>query len=358
MSNEALTMTSADSPRVHIVILNWNGWLDTIECLESVLRQHYGNYQIVVCDNDSQNQSVEHIEAWARGDQPVEVESSHPLSRLSQPPLPKPVRYVKLNAEQVDAHTIVDEDIPLVLISVGANLGFAGGNNVGMRYALNQRQSDFVWLLNNDTVIEPDALAHMIDHSARLAANGTPNSCGSVQCFYDDPDVIQALGGFCFNKWTGICSMTLGRFLKRGDPIDHDAYRSRMDTIHGCSWLLPRAYLDDIGLMEDRYFLYYEEIDWTLRSRDTYAMTYADDAFVYHKEGSSIGSKSLNRGASVFSEFYMNRNKFKLAAKFHPYTLPTVFLSMVLQGLNRFRQGLPENGKMLLKVAFGKSTYP
>jgi GT2 family glycosyltransferase len=347
-----------DSPRVHIVILNWNGWQDTIECLESLLRIDYPNYQIVVCDNDSQNNSVENIVLWAEGKLNAEVDSSHSLSRLTQPFVEKPVEFVELNASDVAKATQINSTISLVIIRTGGNLGFAGGNNVGMRYALQQDQSDFVWMLNNDTVVEHDCLQKMVEHSSALTAQGVKNSCGSVQCFYDDPNVIQALGGFGFNKWTGICTMTLGRFLKRDEPIDHDAYRAQMDTIHGCSWLLPRSYLEEIGLMEEGYFLYYEEIDWTLRSRDTFAMTYAEDAFVYHKEGSSIGSKTMNRGASLLSEFYMNSNKFKVAKKFNPITVPTVWAALILQALNRIRQGQIKNALMLFKVAFGKKTYP
>jgi GT2 family glycosyltransferase len=351
-------MENQHLPRVHVVILNWNGWKDTQECLESVFRHNYDNYQVIVCDNDSQDQSVEHLLAWAQGKENAPDPGQHPLAQYSTPPIDKPISHVCLDRDEAEGDTEVAENVQLVVIRTGGNLGFAGGNNVGFRYALRQSACDYIWLLNNDTVVEPNALQRMVEHSAKLTANGTPNTCGSTVCFYDDPSIVQALGGAQFNKWTGIASETSGRFLPLDDNIDHAHHQANLDYITGCTWLLPRAFLNEIGLIEESYFLYYEEIDWTLRSKNKFTLTYAPDAYVYHKEGSSIGSKSMNRTSSLLSDFYMARNKFKVAAKFNPWTLPTVFMATGLQVLNRIRQGHPEKAWLLLKVMFGKQNYP
>jgi len=348
----------SQTPRVHVVILNWNGWRDTLECLESLFRQSYDNYQVVVCDNDSQDGSIEKIQSWANGDLPAPDVSGSPLARLSQPAIRKPLQTVLLDRHAAESCGPEYENVPLVLIRTGGNLGFAGGNNVGLRFVLRQSSGDFVWVLNNDTVVEPDALTHMVQHSLTLAQSGTPNTCGSLVCFYDDPKVIQALGGSRFNRWTGIASQTLGRFLPLDSTIDHGSVQSQLDYITGCSWLLPLDFLKTVGLMEERYFLYYEEIDWTLRSGGRYVNTYSPQALVYHKEGSSIGSKTLKRGASMLSEFYMARNKFRVAAKFFPVSLPVVFVFTMLQAANRLRQREPKKAWQLFKVALGKQNYP
>ncbi len=351
-------MSSEDKPRVHIVILNWNGWRDTLECLESVFRQNYPNYQVVVCDNNSQDQSVDHILAWAEGRESAPDPGDHPLSRLSLPAVAKPLTYLFLEREEAETGLPINPETELVVIPTGGNLGFAGGNNVGLRFALHQQRSNYIWLLNNDTVVEADALEKMVVHSQKLDSEGYANSCGSNVCFYDDPNIIQALGGNGFNRWTGIATETLGRFLLRSDPIDHEQYLKQLDYITACSWLLPRSFLEEIGLMEERYFLYYEEIDWVLRSRNRYALSYAPDAFIYHKEGKSIGSKSMNRTSSLLADFYDARNKFRVAAKFNPWALPVVFISTLLQAMNRVRQGHPEKAWLLLQVMFGKQRYP
>jgi GT2 family glycosyltransferase len=351
-------ISSSASPRVHVVILNWNGWQDTQECLESVFRQDYDNYQVVVCDNDSQDSSVEHILAWAAGKESAPDPGDHPLAKHSMPAIEKPVSSICLDRDAAEHGDPVSPETQLVVIRTGGNLGFAGGNNVGFRYAMRQQACDYIWLLNNDTVVAPDALEKMVSHSRELDKKGIPNTCGNTVCFYDDPTIVQALGGASFNRWTGIASQTLGRFLPLTDQIDHNAYLEKLDYITGCSWLLPRAFLDEIGLMEEGYFLYYEEIDWVLRSKHKYQLTYAPEAYIYHKEGSSIGSKSMNRKSSLLSDFYMARNKFRVAAKFNPWALPTVFISTFLQAINRVRQGHPEKAWLLLKVMLGKQSYP
>ncbi|GGF62862.1 glycosyltransferase family 2 protein [Alteromonas lipolytica] len=348
-------MKQSEQPKVRIVILNWNGWRDTVECLESVFKLNYPNFQVIVCDNDSSDDSVKNIVDWTRGVLPVVPGRCHPLPHLIIPPVAKPLSYQCYNREDVD-NGVCDES-PLVIIQTQGNLGFAGGNNVGIRFAM-QQGCDYVWLLNNDTVVEADALCQMVKHSSALRARGIKNTCGSSVHFYDDPNVIQALGGASFNRWTGIASQTLGRFLKRGDNIDHGRYQQRLDYITGCSWLIPEDFLTQIGLMEEKYFLYYEEIDWVLRSKQHYALTYAPESLVYHKEGSSIGSKTLNRPASMLSDFYLARNKFLLAKKFTPWALPVVYLSTLLQVFNRVKQGYLKKALLLTKVMLGKQHYP
>lgn len=157
-------------PKVYIIILNYNGWYDTIECLESVLRNDYTNYQVIVLDNNSPNNSMEYIRAWADGKIDVWVKPDNPLRHLSFSPLPKPIPYVCYTREDAEKGGIseieenardkgfngITTNYPLIFIQTGENLGFAGGNNVGVRYALAKDDFDSVILLNNDTVIKKE----------------------------------------------------------------------------------------------------------------------------------------------------------------------------------------------------------
>lgn len=345
--------------RVHIVLLNWNGWQDTLECIESLLTQSYKNFQIVVCDNDSKDQSVAQFRSWASGELAAPTPKIQTKFKPSEPAIKRPLPYIELSREQAESGDIFDPDIPLVIINNGGNLGFAGGNNTGLRYALNQG-ADFCWLLNNDTLVEPNALVEMVQHSTELKRQGIKNSCGSIQFFYDDPDIVQCIGGFSFNPITAVSSNTFGRYMKRSElsDIDHASYRNKLDAIHGCSWLLPRDFLEQIGLMDERYFLYFEEIDWATRAQGQFELTYAQNAFIYHKEGQSIGSKSIQKTGSLLSEFYCNYNKFVYAKKFSPWTIPTVFAYTLLQAANHLRKRQPDKAWMQFKVAFGKNQYP
>lgn len=343
------------SPRVHIVILNWNGWRDTVECLESLLRMEYDNFQIVVCDNDSSDESVGKLLDWANGHLALGEYKPESMKRFSQPQVLKPVEVKTLTKEQANSTALKSIVEPIVLIQNGDNLGFAAGNNPGLSYALNAN-TDYCWLLNNDTVVETNTLSEMVKHSEELLAKGVKNTCGSVQCFYDDPNVIQALGGMSFDSKSAITSPTLGRYLTRDsyDQIDHTKFEEQLAAIHGCSWLLSREYLEEIGLMDDRYFLYYEEIDWVLRAKGLFKLTYAPRAFVYHKEGASIGSTSFNRPRSAFAEYHLIRSRMLFCRKHLPSRVLPVGLVALLQAINRLRQRRWGNAKSITKAIFGQ----
>lgn len=353
MTPEPCVPNAQTSPKVYIVILNWNGWRDTVECLESVFRLHYNHFQVVVCDNDSHDDSLAHVRAWAEGDAPVRVDEKHPLQRLSFPNVPKPIPLAELSRTHAEAHRPSPLQEPLVLIQTGGNLGFAGGNNVGLRFVLQQGDAEYVWLLNNDTVVEPDALSALVEQCTTQSQTGRPFTCGSLVCFYSDPEVVQALGGSKFNQRTGIASQTLGRFQRRSDPVNHAQVAQTLDYITGCTWLLPIAFLREVGLMEEGYFLYYEEIDWTLRAGHRYGLTYAPDSVVYHKEGSSIGSKTMHRAPSLLAEYYMTRSKVRFMRRFFPWKLPVVYALSLAQALNRIKQGFPQNGWTIVRALLG-----
>lgn len=341
------------NPRVHIVILNWNGWRDTVECLESLLRMEYDNFQIVICDNDSSDESVDKLLDWANGNLAIGEYNPETMKRFSQPQVAKPVAVKKLTKEQALSTSAERNLEPIVLIQNGSNLGFAGGNNPGLSYALNA-DTDYCWLLNNDTVVETDTLSEMVQHSEQLLFEGVKNTCGSVQCFYDDSNVIQALGGMSFDSKSAITSPTLGRYLQRDnyDQIDHTAFEDKLAAIHGCSWLLPRSYLEDVGLMDDRYFLYYEEIDWALRSKGRFKLTYAPQAFVYHKEGASIGSTSFNRPRSAFAEYHLIKSRMLFCRKHLSSRVLPVAAVALLQAINRLRQRRWANAKSIIEAIF------
>ena len=354
MTPERCTQNTGTSAKVYIVILNWNGWRDTVECLESVFRLRHNHFQVVVCDNDSSDDSLAHVRTWAEGDTPVRVDEKHPLQRLSFPNVPKPIAWAELSRTHAEAPRSTPLQDPLILIQTGGNLGFAGGNNVGLRFVLQQGDAEFVWLLNNDTVVEPNALSALVEQcTTQSQTTGRPFTCGSLVCFYSDPDVVQALGGSQFNQRTGIASQTLGRFQRRSDPVNHKQVARTLDYITGCTWLLPIAFLREVGLMEESYFLYYEEIDWTMRAGHRYGLTYAPDSIVYHKEGSSIGSKTIHRAPSLLAEYYMTRSKVRFMRRFFPRKLPVVYAFSLAQALNRMKQGFPQNGWTIVRALLG-----
>ena len=331
----------------YIVLLNWNGWQDTIACLHSLVSLTTEDVRVIVCDNDSSDGSQQHIVDWATGLVQPKLPDNPILARLLN-------KSTHVSYQQLHRSEVLNNKAPvalpwLTIIQNGGNLGFAGGNNVGLTYALAQNDMNHVWLLNNDTLVEPNCLDAMLERMRD--ENGM---CGSRVMFYDDPTVVQALGGNSYNRWSGNATASVGRFTAASATRNTKAVESQLDYISGCSMLVSRQFLESVGLMDDRYFLYYEEIDWAVRAGKQVKKIYADDAVVYHKEGSSIGSASLDRRASLLSEFYCFRNKLWFTATHYPRALPSCYAFTWLQALNRFRRGYWQSGWQIVQILLGK----
>jgi GT2 family glycosyltransferase len=312
---------AGDNAKVYVLILNWNGWKDTIECLESVFRNDHQDYQVIVCDNASQDGSLEHIKEWATGRRETSYSGPDLLQGLSSPPVAKPLALAEYSREQAEAGGDEEgKNARLVLIQTGANLGFAGGNNVGMRYALARNDFDYIWLLNNDTVILPDALVHLV---RRMQERPDAGMCGSTLPYYHHPDRVWALGGATYNRWLAK-PRCIGLDLSIPQTIDPLKVEERMAYIAGASLLVSRSFLNSIGLMSEEYFLYFEELDWAVRARGQYSLAYAEKSIVYHKVGASTDSGSSS--GNTASLYFMFRNSLLFTLKYFPLALPLVAL--------------------------------
>lgn len=287
---------------VYVIVLNWNGWKDTIECLDSLFRSEGASFVAVVCDNASSDESVAKLSDWA-------------ASNLV------PSQFQLLTRSEAEADIRLNDNCRFVLIENGANLGFAGGNNVGVRLAMNQAGSEFVWLLNNDTVVDAHALANAVK---RMRQDSRIGLCGSTLVYYHHRDTVQSLGGAVYSRWTGR-ARHLGAFSLLSEvPAEPGGVEGRMSYVIGAAMMVRREFIDIVGLMQDDYFLYYEEIDWAIRGAKQFRLGYAPDSIVYHKEGASIGTSA--NGGSVLSVYYLFRNRLRFTARYFPLYSPTVFM--------------------------------
>jgi GT2 family glycosyltransferase len=324
----------------YIILLNWNGWKDTIECLEAVFRLNGGGYKVVVCDNASTDRSLDRLKEWARGE--LQSTASNPkLSSLSSPPVPKPIPYLELSREEAESSGHLGA-APLVFIQTGANLGYAGGNNVGLRYALRDEGAQFFWLLNNDTVVDPNALTAIIQYMQEHPRVGL---CGSLNLAYSEQKETLAHGGGVYNRWTARTAKTRYSAHDRLDP-------AQLDFISGASMLASRSFLREIGLMEESYFLYFEEHDWAARSKDIFDLGYASASIIYHKEGMSIGSNRNREMRSLLSEQYLSRNRLLFTRRFFPLALPTVMMTVTTTAIYWLVRGNVERAHVMLSSMF------
>jgi GT2 family glycosyltransferase len=222
-------------PGVTIIVLNWNGRSDTIECLGSLRNITYPNYKILLVDNASVDGSVE-------------------CFRQMYP------------------------DIDMILNT--ENLGFAGGNNVGIRKAL-EEGVDYLLLLNNDTVVRPDFLDGLV---STAESDDTIGIVGPKICFYSDPEKVWSAGGV-INMFTG----TIGNLGEGSLQASLHGTR-KVDYVSGCALLIRASVARRIGLMDERYFLYFEETDWNVRAHAAgYASVVNYDVSILHKAGASVG---------------------------------------------------------------------
>ncbi len=313
--------------KVYIILLNYNGWQDTIECLESVLKSDYSNYQVIVVDNDSPNHSMDYIINWAEGRQEVIYDEDSQLKHLSQPFEPKPLQYLYYTKEEAlaggDANHKSALNNPLIFIQSGENGGFAAGNNIGIKYAQIKDDFEYIWLLNNDTVIEQDSLSKL----ANYAEKNDIGICGSTLMYYDNPNKIQAYGG-TINKFFG----TSKHILKEDDIKD------KLDYIVGASFLIDKKVIETIGLMPEEYFLYYEETDYCFNAKNSgFTLGVAVNSIVYHKDGSATGGSSDGSEKSDFSDILSIKNRIKFHKKYLHTTLG-LYLGILIVVFNRIKR--------------------
>jgi GT2 family glycosyltransferase len=323
-------------PRVAVVLVNWNGWADCVECLDALFACDYPAFDVYLVDNASHDGSLEHIAAWCaspraeagwRDFDGVRRYSSGPAGPLScrvhgTPP-----------AQPIGA---AGGAAQLHLIRAGGNLGFAAGNNIGMR-AAGIDDYAYYWLLNTDTVVDRRALGRLVE---RAQADRGLGIVGSTLRYYSEPQRLQAMGGALMDPaTTAFWCIGIGQPVS-SVPADPRGVEDQMAYVVGASMLVSTAFVRDIGYMQEDYFLYFEEPDWACRGRQRFRLGYAPDSFVYHKVGASSAQV-----ASLKSLNLLYRNRVRFMNRFLPELLDRTKRDMWRHMLNlarrlRFREAL------------------
>ncbi len=282
-------------PLVSIVILNWNGWKDTLECLESVYQINYPRYQVILVDNHSQDESLEKIRQYCQGN--VTVESKF----YNYNPENKPITLMELTndeAQRISKKTTSDDqpiqsgNPTLTLIKNDANYGFAEGNNIAMDYTQNTSDPCYILLLNNDTIADPDFLSQMVKVAQKDERVGI---VGGKLLSAFNPQIIDSTGHVI--SW--------GRMVDRGHgKMDNGQYDDEVEIMGAmaAAALFRREMLKDTGLLDTSYITLGEDADLSWRAHDLgWKAKYAPSAIVYHKRGQAITRKSVIPKMTVLS---------------------------------------------------------
>lgn len=297
-------------------VINWNGWRDTVACIESMTALSGPAFHLLVCDNGSTDDSPRQVREW--------IEQT--LGWRGEPPQPWADGQVVSFQPPAGRAGVLQS---IRIIELPRNLGYAGAINRCIELGRHALAPGCYWLLNNDVALDPDALAQLV-----TAVESDPDIglCGSVLFDWEHRDRIQAIGGL-FHR-----TLAVGSHLKRlpsHASMEQGVFQG-IDYPVGASLLVTRAFLDAVGPMDDGYFLYYEEMDWAQRGRaHGFRPAVALRSRVWHKEGASTGSSSPRRGKSMLSEYYGVVNRLRFTRKFTPWLLPVVWLSLSLVVLDR-----------------------
>ena len=290
-------------PHVAIVVLNWNRCEDTLECLGSLQRLRYPSYQIIVVDNGSTDGSVERITAWAKNNF-VNGPRVLTYSHSSTSPPCRPCSEGEAEVGRIPTRASRDTRScfasTLTIIRLGENLGFAAGNNVGIRYILGLG-CDYAFILNNDTVVQQDALTEMV---RSVAGNPDIGMVAPAVYDYSRKDIVDRMG---------LALTRAGLAYER---------RSGKDGVlfcpSGCAALYSRSLLLAVEcggqFFDEDFFAYYEDIDLGFRAhRKGFKAVLADGAVIYHKGGAASGG----RGSSL-SIYLGHRNAILSVVKNYP----------------------------------------
>lgn len=278
-------------PKVSVVILNWNGKQDTLECLDSVQKIDYPNYDVVVVDNGSTDDSV---------------------------------------------NAITKKYPDITLIKTGSNLGYAGGNNVGIRLALDH-DADFILVLNNDTIVSPDLLSAFVTAKDLLPANSV---LGAKIFFYDKPDTLWFAGG----RWNSESNSFEHLGSGQTDSAEFNRF-AEVDYVTGCALFASAATFKEVGLLNESFFLTYEETDWCYRARAKgHKCIFVPEAKLWHKVSSSFGGAD-----SPLVGYFMQRNKLLWVKKHLPRQVMNHLHKENLRTLRRI---------LLPPLSLPKTNYP
>lgn len=254
-------------PKVIITILNFNKCMDTIECIDSLEKINYPNYEIVLVDNGSKDNSAELFKA---------IYSSNPK---------------------------------ITLLINNNNLGFTGGNNLAIRHFI-KGDVDYFLLLNNDTVVEPGFLTQLVNVAEADDKIGIVGP--KIYKLVVSEANLSGSNDTLFCAGTKTIPFFGQPFLRGNGEKDCGRYNNveAVDYISGTALMIKKYVIERIGLLDERFFAYFEDWDWCLRAqRFGYKSVYVPDATIWHKGSSTIGFKS------PLYYYYMTRNRILFARK-------------------------------------------
>ena len=325
--------------KVYVIILNFNNWQDTVQSVLSVLNGSYADFQIVIIDNNSQNNSQKMILNWLNGD--LNIEPDNIITKEDKPKILKgPLPYIiynegkRINRDYKKELSATDNfnssskgfnmKNPILFIQTGLNLGFSGGNNVFINSLINSKESAFIFLLNPDVILDRNVI-HELCNRYKSKINSLFISGISIFNYFDLNQKLSNGGARLYKSIGFVRHVT--------------KYNGKIDYIYGGALFTNISTFKNIGPLPEEYFLYWEEADWCKKAKLNGAKYYlSDKSKCYDKVGSSIG-----RG--YIAEYYFTRNSFVFYRKYYPYFIINLFLFQIVRLFIKILKFKPNQAK-------------
>ncbi len=332
---------NSNKPKVSVIILNWNGWKDTIECLESLYQIDYPNFDIILVDNHSQDDSIQRIRDYCDG-KIVPKSTFYSYNKENKPI--QIFEYTQKETER-DMQTNISEgyhdlssDKKLILIKNDKNYGFAEGNNVGIRYSLKTLNPQYILLLNNDTVVEKHFLTEMVktgEDNKKIAVIGSKTYYYN---FNDKNDILWSVGGTVdLSRYPGYHDIDLNdkQPAIKNSKLD-------VDWISGAVMLIKTDMMPK-NLLNSDFFFGCEDVDLCIEMKNKgFKMVTNLKAVVWHKAGAS---KSKVKFRGISKEIKTNLKFMKAHKKNYKLHLPIYMLQVIYRYSSMFIKKLARDTK-------------
>lgn len=318
---------------VGVVVVTYNASGVILDCLESMLASTDVDLRVVVVDNASSDDTVATIQNWAVDPTGWTQAPGDHFAPVTHGPITLTTSVPAAGKNEI------------ALLASDENTGFAGGVNIGMRLLQADADIDYFWVLNPDCVAENATGATLVN----FADKSGPFSIMGGRVYLKTPPLTIQVDGGRVNFLTGICNPY--NLLLQGRDVPTPASET-LDYISGAHMFASRVFVDTVGLMNEEYFLYYEEIDWCCRRGDL-PLLFCPDAPVHHEAGHSIGSAHIERGPSAMAAYFTGRSRMRFMKTHKPMSLPIVYLYSTAKSLKFFAKKNPEAGFAMLRGISG-----
>jgi N-acetylglucosaminyl-diphospho-decaprenol L-rhamnosyltransferase len=324
------------SDRVAIIIVGFRNADDVCECVGALSRATQQNFDIFVCENGGDAGFQDLCEGLARDKIVIAQNFTPDLFLYSQ-------SKAEEKFDRLISYRLREAAISLFIAEAAENLGYAGAINAWLRLLLEQPGYVGFWILNPDSLAEPDALSELV----KYAKSSGKGMVGSRIVPTSSPSLIHSRG----LRWRPILASTQAVDYRAPASLEPDVEKVEklLDAPSGASFYVTRECVEQIGLMDERYFLFFEDLDWGMRAKRLCGLGYAYNAVVRHHGGTTIGSAGTRGEKSSLTVFLEFRNRLLFVKQRYPKWYPWTIMILLVRALEYGAVGSLKNLHMAYK---------